>query len=398
MAMTTRERYLATTIGVVAGLFGLQFGINGLRSKLDSMQASIDNASSKIDEKNTIIFQGDIAARKITRLQAKSLPTNPGIAKQQYSSWLVEIAKQVGMQQVVISDAQATGSSAAKAYSQFQFTLTGKCRIDEVVKFLSLYYDKDYLHSISTLSLRPVNNDDPNFVSINLSSQVIALKNAAADQKLSDKPSGRLAKSADQYLASIGGRNPFAPPNNPPQFSGKSAVEIEREKSFSLKLEGRDPDKTQKVQFDVLSEKPEGLNFDPKTGRLDWRPKSNGEHELLVRVFDDGIPSKSIEQKIKLTVVDPKVPPPPPQKFDLASQTEVSALLSGRGGTMAMIRSKMDGKMFEVREGDNIEIGSIKAKVVSLNSQKNILELETNGKRWTVGMDVSLADAYKKIQ
>ncbi len=398
MAMTTRERYLAATIGVVAGLFGLQFGINGLRSKLDSMQANIDSASSKIDDKNTIIFEGDIAARKLTRLQAKSLPTSPGDAKQQYSSWLVDIAKQVGMQDVVIAEPLSIGTGAAKAYSQYQFTLTGKCRIDEVVRLLSFYYDKDYLHSISALKFLPPNKDDPNFVSFNLTSQVIALKNAAVDQKPSDKPSGRLAKSVDQYLASIGGRNPFAPTNNPPQFSGKSAVEIEREKSFTLKLEGSDPDKAQKVLFDILSEKPEGLNFDPKTGTLDWRPKSNGEHELLVRVFDSGIPSKSIEQKIKLTVVDPKVPPPPPQKFDLASQTEVSALLSGRGGTMAMIRSKMDGKMFEVREGDNIEIGSIKAKVVSLNSQKNTLELETNGKRWTVGMDVSLADAYKKIQ
>ena len=254
------------------------------------------------------------------------------------------------------------------------------------------------MHTISALKLVQIDPDNPNALSVNLTSQAIALRNAAADQKTPEKSSGRLAKSADAYLATIGGRNPFAPPNNPPKFTGRTSVELERDKGFSMNLEGTDPDKAQKVSFELLSEKPEGLAFDSLKGSLDWRPKSNGEHTLKVRVFDDGLPSKSVEQAIKLTVVDPKVPPPPPAKFDLASQTEVSGLVSGRGGAMAMIRSKVDGKMFQVKEGDNLEVGSIKAKVVGLNSQKKCLELETDGKRWTFGMDVSLAEAFKKAQ
>ena len=83
MAMSTRERYLATAVGVIAGLFGLQYAISSARAKLDSMQSNIDRMSTQIDDKNNTILEGDLAQRKLVRLQNKSLASNPGLAKQQ---------------------------------------------------------------------------------------------------------------------------------------------------------------------------------------------------------------------------------------------------------------------------------------------------------------------------
>jgi len=47
-----------------------------------------------------------------------------------------------------------------------------------------------------------------------------------------------------------------------------------------------------------------------------------------------------------------------------------------------------------LREGENLKLGDIQGKVISIGA--NFIELETEGKRWTVGLDEPLADAYKR--
>ena len=51
-------------------------------------------------------------------------------------------------------------------------------------------------------------------------------------------------------------------------------------------------------------------------------------------------------------------------------------------------------KTLFLREGETLKLGDVQGKVISIGS--NFIELETEGKRWTVGMDEPLADAYKR--
>jgi hypothetical protein len=100
-------------------------------------------------------------------------------------------------------------------------------------------------------------------------------------------------------------------------------------------------------------------------------------------------------------VIDPPPPPAPKveePKFDPATQSRVSAVLGGRKGPEAWIRSMTDGKTFELAVGDDFELGTIKAKVVSINLKESFVELETDGRRWTVGMDSTLTEAFAKSQ
>ena len=46
--------------------------------------------------------------------------------------------------------------------------------------------------------------------------------------------------------------------------------------------------------------------------------------------------------------------------------------------------------------GTEFEIGSVKAKVVDINPTEKFVELESDGVRWTVDLDTSLADAFAK--
>lgn len=398
MAMNNRERILALAVGAIVGVFAIQYVVNSVRKAIDAKQARIDALRSANEDKNMKITNGELARKRLAQLKPMSLPSSQEAALAQYGAWLVQIGQEVEMNSIDVTKPKGASRGAA-AYSAYQLMLKGNCRVDKVIALLAKFYDKSWLHSIKLLKLDP-NPADPNIMTVTLTCEAIALKNADATQSPPETPSGRLAKSEAEYLKSIGGRNPFSPPNNAPNFAGKNSDKLERGKEWSLKLEAKDPDPSQTVKFELVSPPIAGLKFDP-SGKISWRPEANGEYELLVKATDSGLPASSVEQKIKLAVVDPTIPPPPPQppaKFDIASQTEVSALLNGRGGAKAHIRSKLDGKTLEVRAGDNFEIGSVKAKVISLNIDDDYIELETDNRRWTIGMGTSLAEAFKKSQ
>lgn len=100
----------------------------------------------------------------------------------------------------------------------------------------------------------------------------------------SAEPSGRLAKTVEQYKQTIIGRNPFRPPYSS-QTSDKYEARSERGDSWNLKLEGNDPE-NQPVKFELISkELPPGMRFSDRSGELSWQPSENGEYEVMVRFY-----------------------------------------------------------------------------------------------------------------
>ena len=87
-----------------------------------------------------------------------------------------------------------------------------------------------------------------------------------------------------------------------------------------------------------------------------------------------------------------------PPKFDKATQAFVSALLSGRNGPEVWIRSRTDGNTLKLTESQDFELGNIKAKVIEINLREDFVQLESPYEddviRWSIGMDISLADAF----
>ena len=61
-----------------------------------------------------------------------------------------------------------------------------------------------------------------------------------------------------------------------------------------------------------------------------------------------------------------------------------------------MFKSYTDGKTARVRVGDDFDLAGIQGKVTAIGA--NYIELETEGRRWTMGLDESLADAYRRSQ
>jgi hypothetical protein len=159
-------------------------------------------------------------------------------------------------------------------------------------------------------------------------------------------------------------------------------------------LAAKDSDPGQVVKYEFEGEPIRGMQLDPASGNLSWTALELGDYKVGVRATDSGIPAKSSVQWISIKVQEPPPAVKKPKDFDVASQAFVSALISDGKGPQAWIRSKTENKTLYLREGEQLKLGDIEGKVISIGS--NFLEVETEGKRWTVGQDESLADAYKR--
>ncbi len=393
--MNQREKILAIGVGATVGLFGLQYCYSSLRSSLNDKRALVESARTDADNLQMQILKGMAAQRKINELKVRSLPTTPQLLIAEYGAWLTKLGEEVGLEGIKVTKPERPDKSP-KSYTSYKFTLQGSCRTDQLIDLMAKFYDKNYLHSITKLNLTMT--DQANWINIQLDAEATALRVADPKQVPSAEPSGRLAKTVEQYKQTIIGRNPFAPPNLPPKLATSTKQEVKRGDSWNLKLEGNDPE-NQPVKFELISkELPPGMRFSDRSGELSWQPSENGEYEVMVRALDSGLPVKSSDYKLTFKVIDPPpaAPTAEPLKFDPATQSRVSAVLGGRSGPEAWIRSLTDGKTIELSVGEDFELGTIKAKVVSINLKESFVELETEGKRWTVGMDVSLTEAFEK--
>ncbi len=347
--MNQRERYLAISVGVVVALLFANMGFKKIRTDLTQKENRVEKAQSDLDTLNNVIEGGKRAAKKIERIEKKSLPSDNELAVAQYNAWLIELANKVGLSQESVTfersqEVKLPGGNQRTpviAYTFHQFTLAGRCKNEKVVELLANYYNRDYLHRISKLSLTR-DPKQPNMVLVSLTSEAVSMPKADPKQEPSLQPSGRLAMTTEDYKNKILSRNPFAPPNSPPKFETGRSHEVVIGKPWSLELNAADPD-GDRVSYELVTDAeklPPGLSF--RKGEINWQPTEKGEKEILVRAIDEGWPHKSTELKIALKAVDPPVEKKetPPSTLDPAKQAFLTALVSGPTGIQGMIRSK----------------------------------------------------------
>jgi len=347
--LSQREKILAAGVGLILLLFIGNY-IWGTISKGFSDKADeITRLTQQRDDQKLQITAGSIAKSKLNRLVSQSLPSNEEKARAQYLEWLIDLADEC---ELIDPLPKTEGDSVEKdLYQSFKFQLSGTGTIENATKLLHAFHAKDYLHRILRFDMQPLPNSKiPNQLKITLQSEVLALKNAKPDQPPPGNNAPRLEKSYEEYYNSIVGRNIFAPTNTPPAF--------EKSKLVSATL---------------------GIKMDVGLGAKD---------------ADPGQVIKSSVQLISIKVQEPPPAVKKPKDFDVASQAFVSALIADGKGPQAWIRSKTENKTLYLRQGEQLKLGDIEGKVISIGT--NFIEFETEGKRWTVGQDEPLSDAYKR--
>lgn len=393
MNLSNREKILAAGVGLVILLFVGNYFWESIRKGFDTKQNQILSLEQQRNDQKLQITAGAIAKAKLNRLVPQSLPSNEEKARAQYLEWLINLADEC---ELVDYLPKSAGDSVEKdLYQSFKFSLAGTGTIENATKLLYAFHAKDYLHRVLRFDMQPLPNSKiPNQLKITLDCEVLALKNAKPDQGAPGYNAPRLERPYDEYQNSIVGRNIFAPTNNPPVFEKSKLVSATLGIKLDVGLDAKETDPGQVVTYDFEGEPIRGMQLDPQTGNLSWTALELGDYKVGVRATDSGIPAKSTVQWISIKVQEPPPAVKKPKEFDVASQAFVSALISDGKGPQAWIRSKTENKTLYVREGEQLKLGDIEGKVVSIGS--NFIEVETEGKRWTVGLDEPLAEAYKR--
>ncbi len=394
--MTPREKVLSVGVAIAVSFVVGNYGLQSIRKGMEVKSNEVDRLRSELTRRDTVITDGLLDRLKINRVANGSLPTNREQAAADYRSWLITLINNAGLsqsKQTFIGDTDEKG-----VYRKLKFSISGRGTIENLTKLLHQYYSKDYLHRISQLKISLVPREAYQ-LDINLVSEVLAVDAASATQKEPATTSHRVTKSIEQYDKAIVGRNLFSPVNHQPKLAGTASAQAIKGESINYKPSVSDSDPGQSVRFEIIGEHPSEMQIDRATGALTWTPQETGNTDVMIRAIDSGLPSTYADQKVTVAVSDPPppvVPPKPEPKMDVAAQSFVSGLVKGREGAEAWVVSRLDGKKFYLKQGDQLSLGSVQAIVVSVNAK--YMELETDGIRWTVGMDETLADAYQRMK
>ncbi len=91
--------------------------------------------------------------------------------------------------------------------------------------------------------------------------------------------------------------------NHPPELRAADSVWGREGVTLRVELTASDPD-GDRLTWELLNG-PEGATLDPATGAFEWTPSIGdaGEHSVLVRVTDDGVPPRSVESEWTLVVL-----------------------------------------------------------------------------------------------
>ncbi len=392
--MTPREKILAVGVGLAITFVGGNYAWSSIRKGLRVKQDRVEKLEKDIADRTTMITNGLLDRNKLQAVTPTSLPSDVEQARAAYHEWLIGLLDNAELASPVQNfNGVAVEKDVGK---RLKFQINGRGTIENLTKLLYEYYEKNYLHRVTLMKIDPVLRE-PNQLDITLVSEVLALENASPTQPEPEGISYRVKKTLAEYSNEIAGRNLFSPTNHPPSFPATTTKEAILGSPFTYDPSATDPDAGQYWQYEIIGDAPEGFKFGTGTEAY-WTPKTTGSYVVNFRVTDTGIPSKSAEQKLTINVVDPPpiVEPKKEVKMDIALQAEVSGLVAGRDGPEAWVRSKLEGKTLILKVGDKLTLGSVEGIVLAIGA--NYMELETEGKKWTVGQDESLADAYQRMK
>jgi len=394
--VTQREKVLSVGFSIAIVFVIGHYGLQSIRKGFEAKSNEVDRLRSEITRRETVTTDGLLDRLKINAVVSGSLPTNKEKAGADYRSWLITLINDSGLSQ---SKQMLIGDTVEKGvYRKLKFSVSGRGTIENLTKLLHQFYSKNYLHRISQLKISLVPRE-PYQLEILLISEVLALDSASPTQPAPGDSSYRITKSIDQYNQVIVDRNLFSPANHPPTLPQTASTQAIKGESLSYNPTASDTDPGQTIRYEFVGEHPEEMKIDSISGALAWTAPTTGSFDVTLRAIDSGLPSTFAEQKLTIVVIDPPPPiePPKPEpKMDIAAQAFVSALLAGREGPEAWVRSRLDGKTIYLKKGDKLSLGSVEGTVVGVGA--NYIELETDGVTWTVGLDESLADAYQRMK
>ena len=205
--MNDREKKLTAAVGLLVVLWGSYWGWNKYSTWLQNAQNEKTSVATQLQEAELDLAKARTAVRNLQTWQEQSLPASVATAQAEYRGWLVEQLQSSRLDVDSVTPRRVTGRNNAYQPVSYQIEATGKLK--SVVEFLDKFYRSDLLHKISNLQLTP--RDAKGDLQVSLAVEALVVEGTKREKDLPEGTSDRLLlASADEYVSSIVGRDPFA--------------------------------------------------------------------------------------------------------------------------------------------------------------------------------------------
>ena len=379
--MSSRERILAAVVILLLGCFTGVFVWDQVSSMFRVRHNDIAELQRQIQDNIDRQEKADSHSDRMASLNLRSLPRRQELARHLYQEWLLRVIKEEGLEEKVNLDFRQV-RPFGDAYYQIAFNVNGAANLNELTQFLFRFYSVNYLHRISEMSVQV--NRASNELSINLTIQALVLPGASDDTELVQPPGQRLVyDDKSRYVSVITGRNIFGFPNKAPRLNPVADQTAHLNQPFSMDITASDEDEADTVTFSLADGSPDGATIDSQSGKFSWTPREVGNHDITVIVTDDGSPSLTAQQTMKITV----------DKLAKAKESDegsVAKVKSFTGGARreVWIQLEKSGKLLVLAEGEKFEAGGMQGIIKKIG--KRDVQLVFNGQPTLVAYGESL--------
>lgn len=389
--MSKREQLLAFIVGALILLAGLGFTIIRVNNAIRLKRTEVTKLKEEIWEKKLAVQHSPRDEDQINAYNDRALPADLDKARTRYKAWLLDCANEVGLDDPKVDPLVARSNS--KAYQALAFSVKGEGNLEQAIRFLHRFYSVDCLHRIYHLTAKRIG--DTKRHDLNISVEALSLRDATSEDQLTEESSDRLAHGdLAAYKIMILYRNFFGPPNNEPTVDSIDEVSAYVGQTVEITVKASDPDKLDKLGFDLDGERLPGADLDEESGQFKFDPEEPGVYNVAVRVTDDGWPPKSKIEEFTINVAEAEeaeeladLP-----SFDMAKFAYVTGSTAADGEKLAWINLRTEGKVLKLSEGDEFVIGEVKVIVRRISEKAVELEATVLKKRLLVTMGQNLSE------
>ena len=362
--MNPKERMLAIAVGGVFAAIVGYFALSYLTGQFSARNAEIAKLEGDVKKFKDQVFAGQVAAKKVTQYEARSLPPSDEVTRTLYSDWLLGEIEEAGLIQPDVGFESRVPEG--DLFVRQTFSISAQGTLPQVIDWLHAFYSVDWLHRVTRLRLKPVK--ESKLLDIACTVEALSLRRAKETDQLEPRPGKRLAlPTLQDYHDTIGNRNLFGPANAAPKITISGSKDVYIGRAAELTIKGADPDKLDKLRYKLVQSPDESAKFDEEKGRLSWSPKETGKYEFVFEAIDDGLPNKtSNREKVVLNVTEQPPAQKPKLDFDHARFTVLTAVIDLNGKGEVWLHVRPLGQTVKLHQGDEFEIGSIKGQVAQI--------------------------------
>jgi hypothetical protein len=204
--MNQREKMLAGGLLAALGLWqaGVQYQ-NFVVAPVVERQADIDSRQERISKKKIEVAKGQAAMRKYKDWKQRSLPPDNLNATSLYQNWLIELANQSNLSDIVVTASPTESKSKGDVYSLVAAELKANGKLSQIRDFLYEFRNSGLLHRVDSATFTSKQATGDPVITLVMKLEGLALKEAPvrstllSDPKLAELVKDRSTQGKDAY-------------------------------------------------------------------------------------------------------------------------------------------------------------------------------------------------------